>query len=1195
MTEPQTALTHAPEANVAVQMESHKSLFSIFIPKSMTSRMLFVILLSAMLPTLIVGWLGYTTIYNNSKADKMHDVGLVADLRQYQLTFTLRGANSRATQFLEINLNRCNALFGRSTTQTESCLRSALTIFVEREKAAGATLHRPKAGDLAVGTLTAGSPDSWKLQPGQLAVFPPAQNQSDRVYHVPVTDPQTQSQLVMTYPVSLMQDIFVPQSALGHSGETFLADSNGLFITKPRYKSVQGHSMAISVVPMQTCLQQKNMEMLELDYRAVPIIHGFRYTPEIGGGCIMAHFDQQEAFAPLEALKRKLIAIALAFGLLAGMLAFYLTRQITKPLNNLGRTVGSIVDGSEKIEISERGPIEVVSLAHSFNLMLKRLSQVIGKLNLSMSELKQANIKLEEMRDHLMQSEKMLNEAQQLAHLGGWERNLATGSLTCSEEIFRIFEIDLAHTDISYDEFILAVHPEDREMVDEAYLTCIQTREPFEIVHRLLFADGRVKWVNEHGTFFYGSNGVPLRSIGAIQDITERKQAEKALWKSEARYHRLYESMRDAFAMVDMSGQLIEFNLTYQEMLGYSAEELQRLTYVDLTPQKWHEFEAKIVEEQVIPHDRSQVYEKEYTRKDGTVFPVELRTFLIRNENNQPEAMWAIVRDITERKRTEDMLRVAATAFETHEGITITDAHANIIRINRAFQDITGYSQEEVLGKSTRILSSGRQDKAFYAAMWQQLLNNGSWTGELWNKRKNGQIYPEWLTISAVKNEQGETTEYVGIFSDITERKRLEDTRARFAAILEGTTDFVAIAEPATGHLTYMNKAGRTLLKIGESEDIGKIVFPDTHPEWASELVLREGLPAAIAHGTWSGETALLSKSGKEIPVLQVIMVHKGPDDEIAYYSTIMRDITERKQAEEDMCKSNGELKEAIRQLHDTQNLLLQSDKMASVGQLAAGVAHEINNPIGYVGSNLGTLDEYLKELFGLVAAYEEMENAIADDVALARVKAVKNKMDLDFLKEDVLSLMRESQEGIIRVKKIVQDLKDFSRVDSGDEWHRADLHKGLDSTLNVASNEIKYKADVKKEYGDIPEVECLLSQLNQVFMNLLVNAAHAIEERGTITLRTGQQGDEVWVEVTDTGKGIAPEHINKIFDPFFTTKPVGKGTGLGLSLSFGIIQKHHGRIEVSSEVGKGASFKVWLPVKQPQDGNTAVGRVSEA
>lgn len=297
-----------------------------------------------------------------------------------------------------------------------------------------------------------------------------------------------------------------------------------------------------------------------------------------------------------------------------------------------------------------------------------------------------------------------------------------------------------------------------------------------------------------------------------------------------------------------------------------------------------------------------------------------------------------------------------------------------------------------------------------------------------------------------------------------------------------------------------------------------------------------------------------------------------------------VQDISERKQAEDMLRQSNADLATANQQLIDAQTHLLQSEKMASIGQLAAGVAHEINNPIGFVNSNMGVLDKYLADMLNLIAAYEEAEQAIGDSSTLARLQAVKDKVDLVYLKEDVLSLMRESQEGIHRVKKIVQDLKDFSRADSGEEWQRADLHQGLNSTLNVANNEIKYKADVKKEYGDLPAVECLPSQLNQVFMNLLVNAAHAIEEHGTITVRTGQQGDEVWVEVADTGKGIAPEHIGKIFDPFFTTKPIGKGTGLGLSLSYGIVQKHHGRFEVESEPSRGTLFRVWLPINQPHD-----------
>jgi signal transduction histidine kinase len=183
---------------------------------------------------------------------------------------------------------------------------------------------------------------------------------------------------------------------------------------------------------------------------------------------------------------------------------------------------------------------------------------------------------------------------------------------------------------------------------------------------------------------------------------------------------------------------------------------------------------------------------------------------------------------------------------------------------------------------------------------------------------------------------------------------------------------------------------------------------------------------------------------------------------------------------------------------------------------------------------------------------------------------------------------MGESREGITRVKKIVQNLKDFSHAGSDDDWQWSNLHQGLDSTLSIVWNEIKYKAEVKKEYGEIPDVECLPSQLNQVFMNLLVNAAHAIEDKGIITIRTGTQDDGVWVEVSDSGNGIAPEHLNRIFEPFFTTKPVGKGTGLGLSVSYSIIQTHHGNINVASKVGEGTTFRIWLPVQHSEANDEA-------
>jgi len=295
----------------------------------------------------------------------------------------------------------------------------------------------------------------------------------------------------------------------------------------------------------------------------------------------------------------------------------------------------------------------------------------------------------------------------------------------------------------------------------------------------------------------------------------------------------------------------------------------------------------------------------------------------------------------------------------------------------------------------------------------------------------------------------------------------------------------------------------------------------------------------------------------------------------------LRNELEEHQRAKLALQKEKDEQYILIKKLAETQNQLMQSDKLASIGQLSAGVAHEINNPIGYVYSNLGTLKSYVKDLLSLLETYEQVENTISDREVLARLQTIKEDLDIVFLKKDLSELIDESKDGINRVKTIVQNLKDFAHAESSDEWKQSDLHHGLDSTLNIVNNEIKYKANVIKEYGNIRDVECLPSQLNQVFMNLLVNAAHAIEQRGTITIRTGQQDDEVWVEISDTGKGITAENMQKIFDPFFTTKTIGKGTGLGLSISYGIIQKHHGRIEVTSEVGKGSTFKVCLPLRQ--------------
>ena len=289
--------------------------------------------------------------------------------------------------------------------------------------------------------------------------------------------------------------------------------------------------------------------------------------------------------------------------------------------------------------------------------------------------------------------------------------------------------------------------------------------------------------------------------------------------------------------------------------------------------------------------------------------------------------------------------------------------------------------------------------------------------------------------------------------------------------------------------------------------------------------------------------------------------------------------LEEKQRIEDALQKEKAEQLILINRLEEAHNQLLQSEKMASIGQLAAGVAHEINNPVGFVNSNLGALQQYVGNLLKLVARYEQCEAELSPE-NLDALKKLKQEIDLAYLRDDVSDLLSESLGGLQRVKRIVQDLKDFSHIsDSEMQW--ANLEEGLESTLNVVWNELKYKAEVIREYGKIPEVECIPSQLNQVFMNLLINSAHAIPQRGTITIRTRQQGDNVHIEIADTGTGIPPDIMNRIFDPFFTTKPVGKGTGLGLSIAHGIVLKHKGRIKVDSQPGAGTRFLLILPIHQ--------------
>lgn len=303
-----------------------------------------------------------------------------------------------------------------------------------------------------------------------------------------------------------------------------------------------------------------------------------------------------------------------------------------------------------------------------------------------------------------------------------------------------------------------------------------------------------------------------------------------------------------------------------------------------------------------------------------------------------------------------------------------------------------------------------------------------------------------------------------------------------------------------------------------------------------------------------------------------------------SYRDHLEKMVAERTEA---LQQSKTDLEQALNHLRETQDHLIHNEKLASIGHLSTGVAHEINNPTGFVSSNLNALADYQADLSQLIGEYralfEEVRKKNENDPgfreSINRIKNMEEEVDIGFILDDTSELIKESLEGMGRIRMIVRDLKDLAHPGK-DKLEYADINRGLESTLNVVWNELKYKTTISKEFGNLPRIQCYPHQLNQVFMNLLVNAGHAIEEKGEIKIKTQALDGKVEIRISDNGSGIAEENLNKIFEPFFTTKQIGKGTGLGLHLGHNIIKKHNGTMEVESELGKGTMFNIQIPIE---------------
>jgi PAS domain S-box-containing protein len=730
--------------------------------------------------------------------------------------------------------------------------------------------------------------------------------------------------------------------------------------------------------------------------------------------------------------------------------------------------------------------------------------------------------------------------------------------------------------------------------------------------------------------------------------LTSYKKAEESLRESELKippeageiYRNFFENANDAIFVMDIqTGQLLDANREAEALTGRSKEKIIGMHRSELYPS----VKAEYYEEKFRLHTQKREaggFEGEVLTQDGRVVPVYISANLLKSKER--EVILGIFRDISgykkaEEKITEERNKLATVLANIGEGVNIVRPDYTIKYQNKFLSDRFG----DLIGNKCYQGFMDSQNPCEGCPMKSTIENNSTESVE--QKGKDGRYYE--LFFAPLKNPDGRV-DALEVVRDITEKKKVQEKITFLAGIVDHASESV-IATDQNGKIIYANPATEKIYEYAKEELVGK-ELEIINAELYRERIQKEIYEAALCGEVWQGELLNRRKDGKVFYTSTFVSKMVDKNGDFIALVWFQRDVTQRKRYQEEMIRIEKEKAETLRILHENesainkslnkarrelleknlelekrtfelekekkrlkeayvklnqmQSQLLQSEKLASLGQLAAGVAHELNNPISFVNSNLGTLSEYVKEIKKLLEKYEKMERIIkvenpafrqAQGGELSRtteggedkskeklsqeIDELKEQIDLDFVLGDFDKIISESQEGTQRVKSIVQNLRDFSHVDKG-EFKFADINQGIESTLNIVWNELKYKAEVIKEYGDIPQIECLPQQLNQVFMNLLLNAAQAITTHGEIRIRTYQATNNVVVEISDTGIGIPKDNLPRIFEPFFTTKEVGKGTGLGLSVAYGIVQKHNGKIEVESEVNKRTTFRVILP-----------------